>query len=263
MPGLQHRSTALRPVACPPGHRHRPGGGVSDGHAVRRPPRRPRVRLPVPGRRGPRCRAVDGRAHRLAVLLRPGLVERVQQQEASGQERQAGTRQCTTTSSGATSPPTARTGCGWPTSPNTAPDEGKLYLCAIKDAWSRRIVGDSIDSTMKSRLTVNALNNAVARRGHVPGCVIHTDRGSQFRSRKFVSALNRHHLVGSMGRVGAARRQRRRESFFGLLQNNVLDHRAWPTRQHLRTAIVTWIERTYHRRRRSRSRLTLSNTRPS
>ena len=49
------------------------------------------------------------------------------------------------------------------------------------------------------------------------------------------------------------------ESFFGLLQNNVLDSRTWITRQQFRTAIVTWIERTYHRRRRQRSlsRLTL------
>lgn len=43
------------------------------------------------------------------------------------------------------------------------------------------------------------------------------------------------------------------ESFFGLLQNNVLDRRTWTTRQQLRTAIVTWTERTYHRRRRQRS----------
>ena len=57
--------------------------------------------------------------------------------------------------------------------------EGKLYLCAIKDVWSNRIVGYSIDSRMKSRLAVNALHNAVARRGEVAGCVLHTDRGSQ------------------------------------------------------------------------------------
>jgi putative transposase len=57
---------------------------------------------------------------------------------------------------------------------------------------------------MKSRLAVAAVNNAVARRGDVAGCVVHTDRGSQFRSRKFVRALNRHDMVGSMGSVGAA-----------------------------------------------------------
>ena len=128
--------------------------------------------------------------------------------------------------------------------------EGKLYLCAIKDVYSNRIVGYSIDSRMKSRLAVAALNNAVARRPDVAGCVLHTDRGSQFRSRKFVRALSRHGLVGSMGRVGAAGDNAAMESFFALLQNNVLDRRTWSTRDELRIAIVTWIERTYHRRRR-------------
>lgn len=82
--------------------------------------------------------------------------------------------------------------------------EGKLYLCAIKDVYSNRIVGYSIDSRMKPRLAVAALNNAAARRGDIAGCVIHSDRGSQFRSRKFVHSINRHEMVGSMGRVGAA-----------------------------------------------------------
>ena len=128
--------------------------------------------------------------------------------------------------------------------------EGKLYLCAVKDVFSNRIVGYSIDSRMKSRLAVAALNNAVARRGDVAGCVLHTDRGSQFRSRKFVHALGRHDMVGSMGRVGAAGDNAAMESFFSLLQKNVLDRRSWATREELRIAIVKWIERTYHRRRR-------------
>lgn len=128
--------------------------------------------------------------------------------------------------------------------------EGKLYLCAIKDVFSNRIVGYSIDSRMKSQLAVAALTSAVARRGEVAGCVLHTDRGSQFRSRKFVHTLGHHDLVGSMGRVGAASDNAAMESFFSLLQKNVLDRRRWDTREQLRIAIVTWIERTYHRRRR-------------
>ena len=132
--------------------------------------------------------------------------------------------------------------------------EGKLYLCAIKDVYSNRIVGYSIDSRMKSRLAVAALEQRrrpTPRDGaDVAGCVLHTDRGSQFRSRKFVHALNRHDMVGSMGRVGAAGDNAAMESFFSLLQKNVLDRRTWATREELRIAIVTWIERTYHRRRR-------------
>ncbi len=131
--------------------------------------------------------------------------------------------------------------------------EGKLYVCAFKDVFSNRIVGYSIDSRMKSRLAVAALNNAAARRGVVADCVVHTDRGAQFRSRKFVRALGRHHMVGSMGRVGAAGDNAAMESFFSLLQKNVLNRQPWATREDLRIAIVTWIERTYHRRRRQDS----------
>lgn len=128
--------------------------------------------------------------------------------------------------------------------------EGKLYLCAVKDVCSGRIVGYSMDSRMKARLAVAALDNAVARRTNAAGCVVHSDRGSQFRARKYVHALNRHGLVGSMGRVGAAGDNAAMESFFALLQKNVLDRQRWSTREDLRIAIVTWIERTYHRRRR-------------
>jgi transposase InsO family protein len=99
-----------------------------------------------------------------------------------------------------------------------ATGEGKLYLCAIKDAFSNRIVGHSIDARMKSRLVVAALDNAVARRGDVDGCILHSDRGSQFRSRTFVRALDRHRMAGSIGRVGAAGDNAAMEPFFSLLQ---------------------------------------------
>ncbi len=132
--------------------------------------------------------------------------------------------------------------------------EGKLYLCAIKDVWSRRIVGYSISDRMTSQIAVTALDSAVARRAAagqiVTGCVLHTDRGSQFRSRKLQQALGRHRMRGSMGQVGSAGDNAAMESFFALLQKNVLNKQSWDSRQQLRIAIVTWIERTYHRRRR-------------
>jgi len=65
-----------------------------------------------------------------------------------------------------------------------------------------------------------------------------------------VAALRRHGITGSMGRVGAAGDNAAMESFFALLQKNVLNRRRWATRQELRLAIIAWIERTYHRRRR-------------
>lgn len=129
--------------------------------------------------------------------------------------------------------------------------EGKLYLCAIKDACSNRIVGYSIDERMKASLAVAALRNATALRG-CRGTVVHSDRGSQFRSAKFVRALREAGLVGSMGRTGTCADNAAMESFFALLQKNVLDRKRWSAREELRLAIVTWIEATYHRRRRQR-----------
>lgn len=133
-------------------------------------------------------------------------------------------------------------------------NEGKLYLCAIKDVWSNRIVGYSIADRMESKIAVDALNSAVTRRSveglSVIGCRVHSDRGSQFRARKLQQELWRHKLLGSMGQVGSAGDNAAMESFFALLQKNVLNRRTWQTREELRIAIVTWIERTYHRRRR-------------
>lgn len=81
--------------------------------------------------------------------------------------------------------------------------EGKLYLCAVKDVWWNRIVGYAIDDRMKASLAVLAMENAVMQRGYPTYIVVHSDRGSQFGSKKFRSSLQRHGLLGSMGRVGA------------------------------------------------------------
>ena len=127
--------------------------------------------------------------------------------------------------------------------------EGKLYLCAVKDACSKRIVGYSISARMTAELAVNALTNALALRGAVDA-IVHSDRGSQFRSHAYVQVLRDAQLRGSMGRVGACADNAAMESFFSLLQKNVLNRQNWATREQLRLAIVVWIEKTYHRRRR-------------
>jgi putative transposase len=117
--------------------------------------------------------------------------------------------------------------------------------------YSNRIVGYSIDSRMNAELAVAAVRNAVALRD-AAGTVLHSDRGSQFRSRKFVELLRQEGITGSMGRVGACGDNAAMESFFALLQKNVLNKRRWSARHQLRLEIVTWIEKTYHRRRRQR-----------
>ena len=124
-------------------------------------------------------------------------------------------------------------------------------MCAIKDVRSNKIVGYSIDSRMKASLAVSALRNAVRLRD-ATGTIIHSDKpvlhppveSGQFRSKAFVRTIRNNALTGSMGRVGACGDNAAMESFFSLLQKNVLNQRRWETREELRLAIITWIERT-------------------
>ncbi|WP_096505671.1 IS3 family transposase [Mycobacteroides stephanolepidis] len=129
---------------------------------------------------------------------------------------------------------------------------GKLYLSAVKDTFSNRIVGYSMTTRMTSQLAVKALNHAVAQRNPT-GTVVHSDRGGQFRSVAYANALAIHGLRGSMGRVATCADNAAMESFFSLLQKNVLNRRRWDNREQLSLAIAHWIERTYHRPRRQRA----------
>ena len=122
----------------------------------------------------------------------------------------------------------------------------------IKDLFSNRIVGYSINERMTKHLAVNALRSAIARRRFVGTVIVHSDRGSQFRSRDFVAVLKAAGLSGSMGRVAAAGDNAAMESFNSLLQKNVLNRQQWKTRDDLRYAIIHWVEHTYDRRRRQR-----------
>jgi putative transposase len=131
-------------------------------------------------------------------------------------------------------------------------DEGKLYCCCIKDCFSNRIVGYSIADRMTAELATSALRSAVARRQPTATAVVHSDRGGQFRSRAFRAVLKANGLSGSMGRVSSAGDNAAMESFYALLQKNVLDRKRWRTRSELHYAIVYWIEHTYNRRRRQR-----------
>lgn len=103
---------------------------------------------------------------------------------------------------------------------------------------------------MKARLVVAAIEMAIARRGDVAGCILHSDRGSQFRSRKVHRALARHGLVGSMGQVGSVGDNAAMESFFALLEKNVLDRRhRWET-----TALTPTVRDARYRANRSPDR---------
>lgn len=132
--------------------------------------------------------------------------------------------------------------------------EGKVYLAAVLDVYSRRIVGWSIADHLRAELVVDALEMARWRRRPPAGrTVVHSDRGSQYTSWAFGHRLRAAGLLGSMGRVGAAADNAMMESFFGTLQLELLDRQRWDTRRQLASAVFEWIEAWYNPRRRHTS----------
>lgn len=132
--------------------------------------------------------------------------------------------------------------------------EGKVYLAAVLDVYSRRIVGWSIADHLRSELVVDALEMARWRRRPTTGqTILHSDRGSQYTSWAFGHRLRAAGILGSMGRVGSAYDNAMMESFFGTLQLELLDRRQWQARDELTAAIFEWIEAWYNPQRRHSS----------
>ncbi len=128
--------------------------------------------------------------------------------------------------------------------------EGFVYLAFILDACSRRVVGWSMATHLRSELVVDALQMAIARRKPAPGLVHHSDRGVQYTSLSFGKRLEDEGLVPSMGRVGSAYDNALAESFVATLKTELLYRASWPTRQAARTAVFEYIEGFYNSRRR-------------
>lgn len=131
--------------------------------------------------------------------------------------------------------------------------EGFVYLAFILDACSRRVVGWSMATHLRTELVVDALQMAIARRKPAPGLVHHSDRGVQYTSLSFGKRLEDEGLVPSMGRVGSAYDNALAESFVATLKTELLYRASWPTRQAARTAIFEYIEGFYNTRRRHSS----------
>jgi putative transposase len=127
---------------------------------------------------------------------------------------------------------------------------GFLYLAFILDAYSRKIVGWSMATHLRSELVIDALRMAIARRKPAPGLVHHSDRGVQYTSLSFGKKLEDEGLVPSMGRVGTAYDNALAESFVATLKTELLYQNCWPTRQVARTAVFEYIECFYNSRRR-------------
>ena len=128
--------------------------------------------------------------------------------------------------------------------------EGFVYLAFILDACSRKVVGWSMATHLRTELVVDALQMAIARRKPSPGLVHHSDRGVQYTSLSFGKRLEDEGLLPSMGRVGSAHDNALAESFVATLKTELLYRSSWPTRQVVRTAIFEYIEGFYNTRRR-------------
>lgn len=131
--------------------------------------------------------------------------------------------------------------------------EGKLYCCVVIDAYSRRVVGWSIDSRQRTDLATSALGMAIESRGEnhrMPGTIIHGDHGTQFTSWAFTDRAKRAGLLPSLGTVGDPYDNAVAEAFWGRMQTELLNRRRWSTRVELANAIFEYIEGFHNRTRR-------------
>jgi putative transposase len=128
--------------------------------------------------------------------------------------------------------------------------EGFVYLAFILDACSRKVVGWSMATHLRTEIVVDALQMAIVRRKPSPGLVHHTDRGVQYTSLSFGKRLEDEGLLPSMGRVGSAYDNALAEAFVATLKTELLYRSSWPTRQVVKTAIFEYIEGFYNTRRR-------------
>jgi putative transposase len=134
--------------------------------------------------------------------------------------------------------------------------EGKVYCAVVLDAWSRRVVGWSIDSRPSTALVTNALGMAIEQRRPHGDTVIHSDQGTQFTSWAFTRRAVDSGLLPSMGSVGDCYDNAMMESFWSRVQVELLDRQRWSTRIELASAIFEYLE-IFHNRQRRHSSLSM------
>lgn len=128
--------------------------------------------------------------------------------------------------------------------------QGWVYLAAVQDLYSRRIVGWSMADHMRAELVTDALEMAIKRRRPEPGLIHHSDQGSQYVSLAFGQKARDHGIARSMGKVGTAYDNSVAETFFATLKKELIYRRKWPERQELKTEVFEYIEGFYNRKRR-------------
>ncbi len=132
-----------------------------------------------------------------------------------------------------------------------ATGEGWAYLCAIRDGHTRRVLGRAIADHLRADLVEDALRQAVALRGALPGKVIfHADRGCQYTSQQIAEVAGELDLLRSMGRTGVCWDNAAAESFWSTLKNEYYHRHVFATIAHARRGVYAWIDGFYNARRR-------------
>ena len=131
--------------------------------------------------------------------------------------------------------------------------EGWLYLAAVEDLYSRKIVGWSMGERIDSRLVVDALEMALRRERPEAGLVVHSDRGVQYASEHYQLLLQACAIVCSMSRKGNCWDNAPMESFFATLKKELVDHEQYRNREEARRSLFEYLEVFYNRVRRHSS----------
>jgi transposase InsO family protein len=128
-----------------------------------------------------------------------------------------------------------------------------LYLATVLDIATRRLIGWSINSHMRAELVIDALDAAVAARGHrVDGVIFHSDRGAQYGSTSFADTCLRHGVRRSRGRIGSSFDNALAEAFFATLKRELdVENHRWTSEAEARRDVFRWIAFYNHRRRHS------------
>ena len=128
--------------------------------------------------------------------------------------------------------------------------EGWLYLAVVLDLFSRMVVGWAMDKRMKAKLVTDALQMALWRRRMPKGVMVHSDRGSQYCSKKYQALIKKHKLICSMSAKGNPYDNACAESLFHSMKVELIHGESFDTRETMRQAVFEYIEVDYNRTRR-------------
>jgi putative transposase len=124
-----------------------------------------------------------------------------------------------------------------------------VYLAVVLDAFSRKVVGWALGRRITSRLTLGALEMAIAERQPPLGLVHHSDRGVQYACREYVAVLEKHHMVASMSRSGNPYDNARCERFLRTLKQEEIYANRYRDMEHLRANLQDFLQRYYNTQR--------------